>query len=332
MNNTTQSIGFRTNGYAVAKLLKRAQALMTLERFGQVDPQGMNNSLTRKYRRLEAFPAAIQPIAEGVAPAGQPMIITDLQVSLEQYADAVPFTDVIQDTIEDNLLDDLTKAVAQQAAETKEVVRFNGLKAGSNVFYGGTGTTRATVNGSITRALLRKIHRSLKSNRAQYISEVVAPSAKISTQPVAAAYFGVAHTNLDADFQDITGFKRGENYADINARLPGEIGGVENFRFILNDLFGPFMAAGASSSTLLTNGGNGTGSADVYPILIFGQDSYGIVPMQGKDAVKIYVVNPTATANDPVAQKGSVGWKMYDAVIILNDMWMARAEVGASQL
>ena len=46
--NTTQTIGFRTNGYAVGKLLKRAQALMILERFGQVDPQGQNKSLTRK--------------------------------------------------------------------------------------------------------------------------------------------------------------------------------------------------------------------------------------------------------------------------------------------
>jgi N4-gp56 family major capsid protein len=330
--NTMQSIGYRTNGFAVAKLLKRAQALMVLERFGQVDPQGQNKSLTRRFRRIEAFPPAVAPIAEGVAPAGQSMIVTNLEVTLEQYADACPFTDVIQDTIEDNTLDDLTKAVAQQAAETKEVVRFNALKGGSNVFYGGTGTTRATVNGTVTRDLFRKIYRNLKSNRAAYISEIIAPTAKVGTQPVAAAFFGVGHTNLSSDFNNITGWKRPENYSNPQGALPGEEGSVENFRIILSDLFAPWLSAGASGSTYLTAGANGTGAADVYPVLIFGQDSYGIVPMQGKDAVKIYVVNPTATSADPVAQKGSVGWKMYDAAIILNDMWMARAEVGASQL
>jgi len=329
--NTTSSIGFRTNGQAVAKLLKRAQAVMTLERFGQVDPQGMNKSTTRRFRRLEALPAAIMPIAEGVAPAGQSLIVTDISVTLEQFADVVPFTDVIQDTIEDNTLDDMTKLVAQQAAETKEIVRFSALKAGTNVFYGGIGTTRATVNGTITRALLRKVYRSLKKNRAQSISEIISATAKIATEPVAAAYFVVSHTDMDADIQDITGFKRIEKYSDPTKALAGEAGSAENFRFVESDLFSPWLVAGTSGSTYLTNGGTGTGNADVYPMLAFGKDAYGIVPLQGKNAVKIYVVNPTANAADPVAQKGTVGWKMYDGCVILNDNWMARIEVGATQ-
>jgi N4-gp56 family major capsid protein len=329
--NTTTSIGFRTNGKAVARLLKRAQAIMTLERFGQVDPQGKNNSMTRKWRRIEALPAAIAPIAEGVAPPGQTLQVTNISMTLEQYADFVPFTDVIADTIEDNTLQDLSKLVAQQAAETKEIVRFSALKAGTNVFYGGTGTTRATVNGTLTRGLLRKVFRAMKRNRAQFISEIIAPTAKVATEPVAQAYFTVGHTDMDADLQDITGFTRNEKYADTTKALPGEVGKAENFRFILNDLFSPWLAAGVSGSTYLTNGSTGTGACDVYPMLAFGQDAYAIVPLQGKDAVKIYVVNPTASAADVVAQKGSVGWKMYDGCAILNDLWMSRMEVAAAQ-
>lgn len=329
--NTSATIGYRTEGYAVGRLLQRAQATMILERFGQVDSQGQNKSLTRKYRRLEALPVAIAPIAEGVAPAGQSLIVTDLSVVLEQYADVIPFTDVIQDTIEDNTLEDMSKLAGQQAAETKETVRFNVLKAGTNVFYGGTGTTRATVNGTISRALLRKVYRSLRRNRAEFISEIVAATAKIGTEPVGQAYFAVCHTDMDADIKDITGFTPVEKYSDATKALPNEIGKAENFRFITSDLFTPFMAAGLSGSTYLTNGTTGTGQPDVYPILVFGKNAYGIVPMQGKNAVKIYVVNPTATASDPVAQKGSVGWKMFDGCIILNDLWMARVEVGASQ-
>ena len=304
---------------------------MILERFGQVDPQGMNKSLTRKWRRLEALPQAIAPIAEGVAPAGQALIVTDVQVTLEQYADAIPFSDVLQDTIEDDTIADMAKLAGQQAAETKEVIRFNALKAGTNVFFGGTGTTRATVNGTLTRALLRRVYRSLKRNRAEFISEIIAPTAKIATEPVAPAFFACMHTDMDADAKDITGFSPIEKYSDPSKALPGEIGKAENFRFICSDLFSPWLAAGANGSTYLTNGGTGTGLADVYPVLVFGKDAYGIVPMQGKNAVKIYIVNPTATSSDPVAQKGSVGWKMHDGCVILNDLHMARIEVGASQ-
>ena len=304
---------------------------MILERFGQVDPQGMNKSLTRKWRRLEALPQAIAPIAEGVAPAGQALIVTDVQVTLEQYADAIPFSDVLQDTIEDDTIADMAKLAGQQAAETKEVIRFNALKAGTNAFFGGTGTTRATVNGTLTRALLRRVYRSLKRNRAEFISEIIAPTAKIATEPVAPAFFACMHTDMDADAKDITGFSPIEKYSDPSKALPGEIGKAENFRFICSDLFSPWLAAGTSGSTYLTNGGTGTGNADVYPVLVFGKDAYGIVPMQGKNAVKIYIVNPTATSSDPVAQKGSVGWKMHDGCVILNDLHMARIEVGASQ-
>jgi len=330
IENTTSSIGFRTNGYAVAKLLKRGQARMILERFGQVDPQGQNKSLTRKFRRIEALPPAIAPIAEGVAPAGQQLTVTDIQCQLEQYADAIPFTDVIQDTIEDNTLDDMVKAAAQQVSETKEIIRFAVLKAGTNVFYPGAITTRATVNATVSRGDLRRVYRSMKRNRAQEIAEIIAPTAKIATEPVGQAYFAVCHTDLDADIKNITGFTPVEKYSDAMRALPNEIGKVENTRFITSDLFSPWLAAGASSSTLLTNGGSGTGSCDVYPILIIAQDSYAIVPLQGKNAVKINVVNPTASVADPCAQKGFVSWKMYDGAVILNELWIARLEVGAT--
>ena len=334
VENTTGSVGFRTNGYAVGRLLKRAQAIMVLERFGQVDPQGQNKSLTRKYRRLEALPLAIAPVSEGIAPSGQQLIVTDLQVTLDQYADAIPFTDVIQDTIEDNTLEDMVKLAAQQCAETKETVRFNLLKAGTNAFFAGaTATTRATVTATITRPLLRKIERALRRNRAAVISEIVAPSAKVATEPVAPAFFAVCHTDLKADIEDVTGFKPVEKYADPTKALPGEVGAQGSFRFICSDLFTPWMAAAtgaASQTTFLTNGSAAAGSADVYPILIFGENSYGIVPMQGKNAVKINIINPEPSVADPCGQKGYVSWKMYDAAIILNDLWMARAEVAAT--
>lgn len=328
--NTTSSIGFRTNGYAVAKLLMRGQAQMILERFGQTDPQGQNKSLTRKFRRLEALPPAIAPIAEGVAPAGQQLIVTDIQCQLEQYADAIPFTDVIMDTIEDNTLSDMVNLAAQQVSETKEIIRYAVLRAGTNVYYSGSATTRATVNGTISRGDLRRIYRGLKRNRAKEIGQVIAATANVATEPVGRAYFAVCHTDLDSDWKNVSGFTPVEKYSSTTKAMDGEIGKVENIRVITSDLFSPFLASGTSGSTYLTNGSSGTGAADVYPILIFGQDSYAIVPLQGKNAVKINVINPTPSISDPCGQKGVVSWKMYDGCVILNELWMARYEVAAT--
>jgi N4-gp56 family major capsid protein len=42
------------------------------------------------------------------------------------------------------------------------------------------------------------------------------------------------------------------------------------------------------------------------------------------------VVNPKPAPGDPLAQRGTVGWKAWQAAVILNDAWMARAEVAAT--
>jgi N4-gp56 family major capsid protein len=42
------------------------------------------------------------------------------------------------------------------------------------------------------------------------------------------------------------------------------------------------------------------------------------------------VVNPKPAAGDPLAQRGTVGWKLYQGTVILQDAFMARLEVCAT--
>jgi N4-gp56 family major capsid protein len=74
-------------------------------------------------------------------------------------------------------------------------------------------------------------------------------------------------------------------------------------------------------------------SADVYPIVIVGKESYGLIPLKGAGAVTPKVLNPdTPRGGDPLGQRGSVGWKAYYVCKVLNEGWMARVEVAASAL
>lgn len=334
MRTNYGDISPRTAGFATKDLLERGQFLMVLERFGYFDPQGKNKTKTRKWRRYLSLPRAIAPLAEGVTPAGQRLNYVDIETTLEQYGDLVWLTDVIQDTHEDPVLQETTKDLSEQAAETIEVIRYNTLKAGTNVFFPGTATTRGTVNSPATRSMFDLIYRAMKRNKAREISSIIKASAMVATEPVSSAYFVVGSTDLDSDMRAIPGFVPTANYANSDSAMEGEIGSIRQMRIILTPLFEPFLAAGTSGTTYLSGGVKvSVGAAcDVYPVLVFGRDSYALVPLQGENAIKIGVKNPELTTSDPLAQRGFASWKTYQATAILNQLWMARGEVAATAI
>lgn len=333
--NTYESISPRTRGKAVKKLLERGQHMMTVERFGQFDPQPKNSTRTRQWRRYHSLPRASAPLAEGIPPTGHKLTYTDITATLEFYGDVVKITNVIKDTHEDMVLQESMKICGEQAAETVEEIRINFLKAGTNVFYANGVSSRATVNSPPTRGDFRKIYRYFKKYKAREISEVIKASAMVSTEPVEMAYFAMGHTDLDADIRGISGFVPKVEYSDSSKALPGEIGKIEQFRVILTAMFDPWIAAATSvsSTTYLSNGtAPSSGAApDVYPLIFVARDSYGIVPLQGYDAVDIGVVNPgMKTKDDPLGQIGFVSWGTYQTGAILNQSWVARLESAAT--
>lgn len=331
---TSGDISQRTAVFAVAKLLKRAQALVVFERFAQVDPQPKNKGLTRKYRRYNSLTPATAPIAEGVTPAGQKLTYTDIVCNLEQYGDILETTDVIADTHEDNILQVKMDLCGEQIAETMELIRYYNLRAGTTVSYANGVASRLLVTSPATRADFRKIVRLFKRNRVEEISKIVSATPNIATEPVAPAYFAMCHTDCADDLRGLTNFLTCEKYADSTKILPGEIGKLESIRFICSSLLSPWLLAATSisSSTLLCNGVKGSSAyPDVYPIIILGKDAFGTVPLQGRESVEISVLNPDKKdKSDVLGQRGYVGWLTYNGVVILNELNIARLEVACT--
>lgn len=334
MNLTTYGhISPRTAGKAAKRLLERGQALMVTERFGYSDPQPMNATRTRKWRRYNSLSPAVAPLSEGITPAGQKLSYNDVTANLEQYGDFVRISDVIKDTHEDPILSEATDVIGEQAAETVELLRIEVLKGGSNVFYANGVDGRTNVASKPLLADVRKIVRAFRRNRARMISQIVPATAKIATEPVAPAYFCMCHTDLDSDIRGMAGFVPIEKYSDSTKAMDGEVGKVENVRFILTPLFEPWLADGASGTTLLSGGVavSSAAAADVYPMIFVARNAYAIVPLQGAKAVHIMVKNPgTPSGDDPLAQRGFVSWKAWQAAAILQELWIARLEAGAT--
>jgi N4-gp56 family major capsid protein len=326
-------------------MLKRALPLLVFEKFGQTYALPTNSTQTAKFRRYFLSgatgsagngsgnfytPLATTPLVEGVTPDGRSLANQDYTVQLAQYGDFITITDVVNDTHPDDILGTATDVLGENAAETVETLRYNVLKAGVNVFYGTGVASRSLVANKITLTDQRRVTTALSRQNAKKITSVVASTADFNTKSVEAAYVAVVHPDMETDIRDMTGFKPTSDYGTHTTPWEGEIGSVEQVRYIATTVAKPFEGAGvvvASAPTLRSNLGV---NIDVYPVLYFARDAFGIVPLKGKDSMTPMVVNPKPAAGDPLGQRGTVGWKLWTATVILQEAFMVRLEVGAT--
>lgn len=315
----------RTAAYAIAPLLKRGHEEMILEKFGQTFPLPTKSTIVAKFRRYELLPLATTALIEGVSPSGTKPTITDVTCTLAEYGDFIPYSGFMMDTHEDPILKEYGALCMQQAAETVETIRYNVLKAGTNVGY--TNGTRATCNTVISLAAQRTATATLLRQRAKYITSVVASDSRFRTEPVEAAFVALCHVDCTNDIRNLPGFVPVKQYGTVSP-WANEIGSVEDVRYVRSTLFTPFLGSatvgGAKGATRAV--GDGVHS-DIYPILYIAQDAYGIVPLKGTNAMSLIAHNPGSSGTaDPLNQRGTLGWKTAQTSAILNDNWIYRLE------
>lgn len=331
--------------YAVVRLLKRALPLLVFEKFGQTYPLPTNSTQTAKFRRYFLSgstgaagngtgdfytPLATTPLVEGVTPEGRTLAKQDYTVTLAQYGDYITLTDVIMDTHTDNVLAEMTDILGENAAETIETIRFNVLKAGTNVAYAGMVASRDLVATALTLTDQRRATTALSRQNAKQITSVVASTADFNTKSVEAGFVAVVHPDLENDIRDMTGFKPVSDYGPHTSPWEGEIGSVESVRYIKTTVAKPFADSGAAVGATGLRSTTGS-NVDVYPVLYFARDAFGIVPLKGKSSITPMVVNPKPAAGDPLGQRGTIGWKLWTATVILQEAFMLRVEVGATE-
>lgn len=325
-------ISQRTGTYAMVKMLSHAEPILVLSKFAQNKPLPKNKADNAKFRRPVPFAKATTPLTEGVTPTAQQMSYEDVPVTIKQYGAVAEITDVVQDLCEDPVLNDASMLSGEQAAETIEDIVWGVIKAGTNVFYNNKAhTLRTDVNGAITLDRQRAITRSLRDQRGKAITTMLDSSPNYATKAIEGGFIGFAHTDQEADIRNLPGFIPVADYGSRKPLCAEEVGSVENVRYILSPLLSPFDDAGATASgTGMKTSGT---KVDVYPVVYVAKEAYGVVPLKGANAITPSVINPgTPSKSDPLGQKGFVGWKTYFAAVRLNEAWMARLEVGATDL
>ncbi len=317
----------RTAAKAARTMLERGMPYLVLEKFGQAKPIPRNETKAITFRRYEALDKTPNALTEGVTPATKQLTKTDVTATLTQYGDLVQISDVIADTHEDPVLQESVDVLGEQQSQMLEVVRFNVLKAGTNIHYA-NGSATTDVNTAISLPFQRKVTRALARQNARQITKVIRSTPDYGTQAVAASFVGLCHPDMENDIREMPGFVPVESYGSMTP-YESEIGKVERVRYIASTIFEPWADAG--NATL--NGMLGGTGVDVYPVLYISANAYGIVPLKGIGATKVMVVNPNKpSAGDPLGQRGFVGWKAYQTAVILNDLWMVVGKVGVTAL
>ncbi len=244
-----------------------------------------NQGRTTNWRKFNSLPAVTVPLTEGKTPDGKDLDVTQVEAILKQYGDYVLTTDMLQLTGIDKAVTEASELCGEQAALSVELALAEKLFSGTNVMFAGGKTSRTALVKAdvITANDVKKLRRQLKKKNARKFSD------------------GYYHAIIDPDMTyDLTNDPQWQDvakYARPEQMLKGEIGKMHGFRFMEATAFEPV---------------EGASSLEVHRALFYGKDSYGAVDLENGSGKPDIIVKQLGSAgtDDPLNQRGSVGWKL----------------------
>lgn len=300
-------------------LLARALPHLVHGMFGQVRDVPLNSTNVIKFRRYNALTVSTTPLTAGTSPSSASLSITDLSATLGQYGNVVEHSDELLNTTEDMYLNEISQLLAENAGQTLDQVCRDVLVAGTSVQYASSASSRVTVTSTmkISAAEIREAVRTLKNNNARKITNMINPTSAIDTIPVNSCYIAIVHPNTTFDLKQDSAFVPVENYPSQAGVMPGEVGKLDEVRFIETTYGKVFTGAGAAG-------------IDVYATLVVGADAYGVSRLAGKAMELITKPLGSAGTADPLNQRATAGWKGWFTTCILNQNFMVRIEHAVS--
>lgn len=264
---------------------------------------------------------------EGVTPPSDTISAVDVQSIPQQFSCLYAFTDKTFYLHEDDIPKEMIKQVGERVALVNEMIDWGVLRSCTNQFFGGTGSSMATVNGGVSVGLVRRIVKALQAQHAKPVNSMLSASAKYGTDPVAAGYTVVCHTDLEPDWEDVPGFTRVEKYAS-GKPMENEIGKIGRIRVLTSPDLPSFQDAGAAIGATGLSSTSGT-NIDVYPFVVFGEDAWSQLSVRGLSALNpTYLPPGQKTKSDPFGQRGYAGTIWWKGATVENHGWMAVAFVG----
>lgn len=333
----TATIPAAVQSYFDRSLLVRSTPYLCYMKVAQERSLKARSGNTIVFRRYPSLPLATTPLTEGHPPAGRQMSKTDITATIQSYGDYITLTDLAQATVDSPLLNEANKLLSEQAAQTMDALLRDVAAAGTDVFYGGGSvsarTDLTTTTEAVDTSILDRALRSLEVNLAKKFTTMIQGSGKVGTTPIRPAFWAITHPDVVFTLEHLTGWKSVETYASQNAVMPMEVGSYKNLRVLSTTNAKVWLGGGGTASgdvkyTVVS----GANKADIYSILIFGQDAIATVPLEGLSLQNVIKPLGAGGTADPLNQISTSGWKHTGARVRLNEANMTRIEVTAREL
>lgn len=302
-NDITQSL---LQEYMSRQTLENFRPNLYFTQLGQEDiktPDGYNTYSWAKFNVIAEGSITTGTTADdGVSPGDTAFDASRIAITPTQYRIIITIADL---TAENNIID-FVKGASEEigSAMSKKIdsVIQTAVMAGTNIIYGGTKTSRATLASTdvLTAEKFNQADAYLKSKDAM---------------AVGGFYVAVIHP---AQLRDLRTESGTGNWLEVNKYvtndkiLKGEQGMLNGIRVLVSSHVNTF-----------------TSTTTVYPALVVGKGAYGVA---GWENLKTYYVPASSTESDALAQRHKVGAKVAFGVTILKQDSMVRIETGASAL
>lgn len=304
--NTTETMPAEIKTYYDDYLIDCSSPKLVHDQFGQKRPIPAGHGKTIEFRKVSPLPVSTTPLTEGVTPESQQLTITTVETPVQQYGGYVELSDLVVLTAIDNNLVIAAKQLGAQAGRTLDAITREVLAGGTNVQYAeGQVTQRDQLVGGkedgnhyLTIDAVRRAVRTLKKQDAE---------------PIGDSFIGIIHPDVAYDLMNDPKWVNVKSYADPEGIYAGEIGKIENVRFVETTEAKVFEGAGAEGR-------------DVYATLILGDNAYGVTEIEGGGLQLIVKQLGSGGASDPLDQRASVAWKATRAAVRLQEAYMVRIE------
>jgi len=139
----------------------------------QVRTVPLHNGDRVKFNRMNPFAIDLTPLKQGVTPNGQNIVTSTFTATVKPYGKWLELNDEWDWYTLDSLKQETSLRLGDQARDTLDAIACNALKAGLNVQYAGSATSRATLTSASVLTLndVKKAVRTLKKNKAKKFAD-----------------------------------------------------------------------------------------------------------------------------------------------------------------
>ena len=257
------------------------------------------SELMRNHKRgIEAFPRLFTEVSKPTGDAAE-----------SNRMDFVYVTDWVNMTVEDPVLTVAQEELGDQEGRTRdELVR--DILIASLTATPAAGGSNGNTPTEITKADIDDLVKTLLGADAEFFAPKITASTGVGTSPIRDAFWGIAHTDLIDDLEDVSNFKSTSEYPKQEGVVDGEWGSTGNVRWLVSSVAAK----------------NETPNPDEYDLPIIGKNAYAVTDLESGSESIVKAFGSGGTS-DPLNQRATAGWKMAFVARILNDNFIQLLQV-----